>query len=84
MVAVAPTRRLLENSFKDTETQVWILVANLVEGMWAQERDAIGTKQLSSQYVANGKPPSTSAYTLTPLVSLSPPFLHCNQVQIQI
>jgi hypothetical protein len=84
MVAVAPMRRLLENGFKETETQVCILVADLVEGMWAQQRDAIGIKQSISQYVTKGKHPSTSACTLTPLVSLSPPFLHCNQIQIQI
>jgi hypothetical protein len=29
-------RRLLEETFKDTENQVCILVADMVDGMWAQ------------------------------------------------
>jgi hypothetical protein len=44
------TRRLLEESFKDTENQVRTLVADLVEGMWAQQRRVIGIKQRIQQY----------------------------------
>jgi hypothetical protein len=44
------TRRLLEETFKDTENQVRTLVADLVEGMWAQQRHVIGIKQCIQQY----------------------------------
>jgi hypothetical protein len=44
------TRRLLEETFKDTENQVRTLVADLVEGMWAQRRRVIGIKQRIQQY----------------------------------
>jgi hypothetical protein len=44
------TRRLLEESFKDTENQVRTLVADLVEGMWAQRRRVIGIKLRIQQY----------------------------------
>jgi hypothetical protein len=43
------TRRLLEETFKDTENQVRTLVADLVEGMWAQQRRVIGIKQRIQQ-----------------------------------
>jgi hypothetical protein len=38
------TRRLLEESFKNTEKQVRTLVADLVKGMWAQQRRVIRIK----------------------------------------
>jgi hypothetical protein len=44
------TRLLLEKSFKDTENQVRTLVADLVEGMWAQQRRVIRIKQRIQQY----------------------------------
>lgn len=44
------TRRLLEETFKDTENQVRTLVADLVEGMWAQQHRVIGIKQRIQQY----------------------------------
>ena len=44
------TRRLLEESFTNTEKQVRTLVADLVEGMWAQQRRVIGIKQRIQQY----------------------------------
>jgi hypothetical protein len=44
------TRRLLKETFKDTENQVRTLVANLVEGIWAQQRHMIGIKQYIQQY----------------------------------
>ena len=44
------TRRLLEESFKETEKQVRTLVADLVEGMWAQQRRVIGIRQHIQQY----------------------------------
>jgi len=44
------TRRLLEESFKDMENQVRTLVADLVEGMWTQQRHVIGIKQCIQQY----------------------------------
>jgi hypothetical protein len=43
-------RRLLEESFKDTENQVRTLVADLVEDMWAQRRRVIGIKLRIQQY----------------------------------
>jgi hypothetical protein len=43
-------RRLLEESFKDTENQVRTLVTNLVEGMWAQRCRVIGIKLRIQQY----------------------------------
>jgi hypothetical protein len=43
-------RRLLEESFKDTENQVRTLVADLVEGIWAQRRRVIGIKLRIQQY----------------------------------
>jgi hypothetical protein len=43
-------RRLLEESFKETENQVRILVADLAEGMWAQQRRVIGILQRIQQY----------------------------------
>jgi hypothetical protein len=65
------TRRLLEETFKDTENQVRTLVADLVEGMWAQQRRVIGIKLRIQQYgqkeervvdhgsSSNGEPEST-------------------------
>jgi len=44
------TRRLLEETFKDTENQVRTLVADMVDGMWAQRRRVIGMKQCIQQY----------------------------------
>lgn len=43
-------RRLLEESFKEAENQVRILVADLAEGMWAQQRRVIGIQQRIRQY----------------------------------
>jgi hypothetical protein len=43
-------RRLLEEGFKETEDQVRILVADLAEGMWAQQRGVIGMQQRIQQY----------------------------------
>jgi hypothetical protein len=43
-------RRLLEESFKETENQVRILVADLAEGMWAQQCRVIGIQQRIQQY----------------------------------
>jgi hypothetical protein len=39
------TRRLFEEGFKDTENQVRTLVADLVEGMAAQQRRVIAMKE---------------------------------------
>jgi hypothetical protein len=39
------TRRLLEETLKDTENQVRTLVANIVNGVWAQRCRVIRIKQ---------------------------------------
>ena len=44
------TRQLLEETFKDTENQVHTLVADLVKGIWAQQRRVIRIKQRIQQY----------------------------------
>jgi hypothetical protein len=44
------TRQLLGESFQDTENQVRTLVAELVDGMWAQQRRVIGIKQRIQRY----------------------------------
>jgi hypothetical protein len=43
------TRRLLDGTFKGTENQVRTLVADIVEGMWAQRRRVVEMEQRIQQ-----------------------------------